>query len=223
MQKLFIEELLERYELGRSAFYDRLKSLGIKPLHEGKRAYLDAEHIQLTDELDAHIKAGGKIEEFVRQHLELEGVQGDGPAAELESEDAIEPGDDDSEEEVSGAIAIRKSEEIATFNNPDDETIELEFEPILPAMGEDEIKAIDEQAQYIAATRYVATHELADHYARTGKFTIPRLIEIVRNRRSRTAAAWKEAQESADPKSLSQLLVQKAQQKAAGVNANARL
>jgi hypothetical protein len=216
MQKLFIEELLERYELGRSAFYDRLKSLGMRPLHEGKRAYLDAEQIQLTDALDAHIKAGGKIEEFVRHHLESEPS-----AAELESEDAIEPGeDDDSEGEVPGAIAIREPEGIATFDNPDDETIQLEFEPVLASITDDEIKAIDEQAQYIAATRYVVAQDLADHYTRTGKFTIPRLAEIVSARRSRTAASRKEVQERLDPKNLSQLLLQKAQQRAAGTNAS---
>ncbi len=63
-------DLLERWDIGKSAFYDRLKYLGIQ-LEKGSsnKGYLTDEQVKFMDELDSHIKKTGKMEGFNNSSL----------------------------------------------------------------------------------------------------------------------------------------------------------
>jgi len=64
IDRLTINQLVERYSLVRSAVYTRMEALGIKPERVGNKAFVKAEDIQLLDELHDFIKAGGNTAEF---------------------------------------------------------------------------------------------------------------------------------------------------------------
>lgn len=59
------DELLEKYQIKKDAYYARLNHLGIKPYRDSsKRVYLTDEQVTLLDELHLHINQTGKMEGF---------------------------------------------------------------------------------------------------------------------------------------------------------------
>ena len=61
--------LNSKYEIGKTNFYKRrdyLLKLGydLQPMKKGRCSFYSDEQVQLLDELDAHIKATGGMEEF---------------------------------------------------------------------------------------------------------------------------------------------------------------
>lgn len=62
-----LNQLPSRYGIARSALYTRLKDLKIEPGKDGKRAYLNAQQLQLLDALHEHIQKGGTTGEFLKQ------------------------------------------------------------------------------------------------------------------------------------------------------------
>jgi hypothetical protein len=58
--------LPSRYGIARSNLYTRLKDLGIEPEKMGKKAYVNAEQLQLLDALHEHIQKGGTTGEFLK-------------------------------------------------------------------------------------------------------------------------------------------------------------
>ncbi|MGF1570505.1 MAG: hypothetical protein ACFCVD_20925 [Nodosilinea sp.] len=60
-----VNQLQDRYELARSAVYKRMDQLGIAPARVGPRSYLNAQQLQLMDQLHAFIGNGGTATEFV--------------------------------------------------------------------------------------------------------------------------------------------------------------
>ena len=61
----YTTDLLQRWDIGKSAFYDRLKYLGLQLLKDSSnKGYLTDEQVKLMDELDSHIKKTGKMEGF---------------------------------------------------------------------------------------------------------------------------------------------------------------
>jgi len=66
--KMFLmSELEEKYKIGTAARKARLKALHIKPIRRGRKFVINAEQLCLMNELEAHLKAGGKTNEFVQQ------------------------------------------------------------------------------------------------------------------------------------------------------------
>lgn len=61
-----IADLCDRYQLGRTALYDRFNALDIKPEKRKNRAYLSAEQVEQLDRLDAHLKRGDTLVSFVQ-------------------------------------------------------------------------------------------------------------------------------------------------------------
>jgi hypothetical protein len=61
-----ITQLPSRYDIARSNLYTRLKDLGIEPERQGKKAFVNAEQLQLLDELHEHIQRGGTTSEFLK-------------------------------------------------------------------------------------------------------------------------------------------------------------
>lgn len=62
-----LTQLPSRYGIARSALYTRLKDLKIEPGKDGKRAYVNAQQIQVLDALHEHIQKGGTTGEFLKQ------------------------------------------------------------------------------------------------------------------------------------------------------------
>jgi hypothetical protein len=61
-----ITQLPSRYGIARSNLYTRLKDLGIEPEKQGKKAFVNADQLQLLDALHEHIQKGGTTGEFLK-------------------------------------------------------------------------------------------------------------------------------------------------------------
>jgi hypothetical protein len=61
-----VANLAERYQISRQTLYEsRLKPLNIKPFREGNGSFVNADDVQKLDTLDAHIKGGGTVKDFI--------------------------------------------------------------------------------------------------------------------------------------------------------------
>ncbi|MGF1499371.1 MAG: hypothetical protein ACFB8W_21485 [Elainellaceae cyanobacterium] len=83
LDRIPVSQMPDRYGIARSAFYTRMKALGIEPKKVGNKAFLEGPTIQLMDELDRYLKAGGTTAEF----LEMRGIQPSAPTPEETSTD----------------------------------------------------------------------------------------------------------------------------------------
>jgi hypothetical protein len=61
VDELPVASLTDRYGIGRTALYDRLKALHIEPEKRGKRAYVNSIQLAQLDELHEHLKVGGSL------------------------------------------------------------------------------------------------------------------------------------------------------------------
>jgi hypothetical protein len=64
IDRLPVNQLMQRYNIVRSAVYTRLDALGIKPEKIGNKAYVNAPQIKLLDEFHEFIQSGGTTAEF---------------------------------------------------------------------------------------------------------------------------------------------------------------
>lgn len=208
-ETLFLtSELDEKYGIRKTAKNERLKALYIKPIRQGRNFLINAEQLQLMDDLNAHLKTGGKTEDFVQERI------ADGRIVLPRIDEANEP---EAGEEAESSALVTQEQTQALTQSPKQEVILVEplpVESVSPHITDQELEAMDRQAQYIASRRYVATQELADYYTHTGSFTDPEVIERIRQRRAQTSSQWEQAHRNADPNALSQVLIQKAKQKA---------
>ncbi|MBF2086523.1 hypothetical protein [Thermoleptolyngbya sp. C42_A2020_037] len=81
IDRIPVNQLMQRYGLVKSAVYKRLNDLGIDPQKVGNKSYVNAEQLRLLDDLHQFIKSGGTMPEF----LESRGIQ---PAQNLSSGDS---------------------------------------------------------------------------------------------------------------------------------------
>jgi hypothetical protein len=78
IDRLTINQLIERYRLARSALYKRIEALGIESQKIGGKAYFSAAQVKLLDELHDFVQRGGNNAQFV----ELRGIQPQSPKSE---------------------------------------------------------------------------------------------------------------------------------------------
>ena len=62
-----LSQLPSRYGIARSNLYNRLKDLKIKPVKQGRKAFVSDSSLQLLDQLHAHIMQGGVTSDFIKQ------------------------------------------------------------------------------------------------------------------------------------------------------------
>ncbi len=62
-----VSDLPSRYSIKRTALYERLKALKLKPIKQGNKSYLDGDQLKRLDELHAHIQRGGGITDFLQE------------------------------------------------------------------------------------------------------------------------------------------------------------
>lgn len=60
-----VSNLPERYGIGRTALYERLNALSIKPQKQGTKSYIAGEQLQQLDALDQHLKSGRGLNDFL--------------------------------------------------------------------------------------------------------------------------------------------------------------
>ena len=61
-----VSELKDRYRIGRTALYERMKTLAIKPTKHGSKSYLSGEQLRRMDDLELHLKSGGGLSDFAQ-------------------------------------------------------------------------------------------------------------------------------------------------------------
>lgn len=208
LDNFLTSKLAKRYNVSRSVVSERLKALNIKPYRQDNSSYITGDQLMLMDELDAHLKGGGETEEFVQQQTANGNI-------------AMPETDELEEQPLAESSELVTQEPAPVLVQEESQTVTQEFEPVplgvvAPCIESQELESIDRQAQFIAAGRYIATQELADYYAQTGNFTLPEVVQRIKQRRAQTSAQWEQSHRSADPNALSQLLIQQARRKAAG-------
>ena len=72
-----VSQLPDRYGIKRTALYERLKALSIKPQKQGNKSYLDSDQVEQLDQLHAHIQRGGVINDFGSESEQLKVEQTD--------------------------------------------------------------------------------------------------------------------------------------------------
>lgn len=65
LDRIPVNQLMERYGIVRSAVYTRLEALGVKPEKIGNKAFINAEQLRLLDDLHQFIQSGGNTAEFI--------------------------------------------------------------------------------------------------------------------------------------------------------------
>lgn len=71
VDRLTINQLIERYRLARSAVYKRIEALGIEAQKIGGKAFYSNAQVKLLDELHNFIQRGGNTAQF----MEMRGIQ----------------------------------------------------------------------------------------------------------------------------------------------------
>lgn len=62
-----VSDLPDRYDIKRTALYERFKALDIKPIKQGNKSYVDGDQLQQLDDLHAHIGRGGGLTDFLEE------------------------------------------------------------------------------------------------------------------------------------------------------------
>lgn len=70
VEKIRVNELIQRYELGKSTVYFRLNKLNIAPFRQDGKSYITGEQLQVMDELHTYLQNRGKIADFVAARIE---------------------------------------------------------------------------------------------------------------------------------------------------------
>jgi len=70
-----VSELRDRYQIGRTALYERLNSLSIKPSKQGTKSYVSGEQLRRMDDLESHLKSGGGLADFAQPVQQTFGEQ----------------------------------------------------------------------------------------------------------------------------------------------------
>lgn len=67
-----VNQLQDRYNIKRSALYNRLSALKILPTKLGRRAFVSQEDVMRMDALADHLEAGGTIHDFEEQDDDMD-------------------------------------------------------------------------------------------------------------------------------------------------------
>jgi len=62
-----VSDLPDRYSVKRTALYERLNALNIKPQKLGNKSYIEGDQLLHLDELHNHIQRGGGIADFLQE------------------------------------------------------------------------------------------------------------------------------------------------------------
>lgn len=182
--KFLTSKLSQRYGIIRSVVDQRLEALCIKPIGVGNKSYITPDELQLMDDLDDHLEAGGKTEEFVSEGIEA-GSSLQPVAPSTANESAIVHSSPEAaaiarSSEYSGAARNVKIEASAS-------AVELIIEQSQKAstLEAEDIAEVDKRSQQRAYAMATAEDTLTAAYLATENFTIPGMKEqLERHRRA---------------------------------------
>ena len=75
LDRIGTKDLMSKYGIGKTAFYERLKTANVKPVKEGTRSWINKQQLEELDRLNSHLASGGKLEDFVSQLTEQSAEQ----------------------------------------------------------------------------------------------------------------------------------------------------
>ena len=101
IDRIPVNQLINRYKLARSAVYKRMKDLGIDREKIGNRAYVSAEQLKELDALHEFIQMGGNVAEFIARR----GIRED-----------TDQNDIDSNSDGSSGLALNNSDMLKLFS-----------------------------------------------------------------------------------------------------------
>jgi spore germination protein GerM len=161
--------LPDRYRIGRTQFYQRrdyLIKLGynMEPVKQGRNSFYSDEQIHWLDELNTHIK----------KHSTLEGF----PAAVIEVNNVCVKADMNLEISDPRSELVHAADQTVRIESTKPEEILVDTTP-LEDIQEQNLRSVDEAAQYIAAQNLTALNYLTVGYMKERTFTVPGLAEQV--------------------------------------------
>ncbi|MCW5319575.1 MarR family transcriptional regulator [Nostoc sp. KVJ3] len=89
LDRVPVAQLPDKYGIVKSVLYDRINRLGIKPTKIGNKSYVSGEQLELLDQLDAHMKAGGSMADFADQYASHGGGQSENFDSGIESDSQL--------------------------------------------------------------------------------------------------------------------------------------
>ena len=166
---LSASSLPDRYSIGKTYFYQRreyLIELGydMEAVKDGRKKIYTDEQIQILDELDAHIKDTGGMEEFPQAN----------PAPSNNSNKSVS----NEAETNNGNGLVRAESEQIEINEPEAEDVYVDTSP-LEDIQEQQLASIDVAAQYSAAQNLTAFNYLTVDYMKHRDFSVQELADEV--------------------------------------------
>ncbi len=164
-----VSALLAKYHIGKTTFYrrrDYLMELGynMKPRTKSNCCFYNPEQVHIFDELDAHIKAAGRMDGF--------------PPPVLESRNKEENAENKVEPVHNGGGLVHTEGELIANESPPEEEIYVETNP-LEDIKEQNLRSVDAAAQHFAAQNLAALNYLTVDYMNHRQFSIAGLKEQV--------------------------------------------
>ncbi len=182
-QIFLTSELETRYGIGKTAKNSRLNTLYIKPVRQGRNFVINAEQLQMMDDLNTHLKAGGRTEEFVQQRIESGEIvplqQPKGKAIVLVKPDASFVS---ATPQPQQELIVAEEIEISEQSSQQEWLGERQAEKGEQVLGAD-IQQVNERAQERAFNKAAAEETLTLIYEATEQFTIPGLKEKLHKHR----------------------------------------
>ncbi len=180
-KQFLTSKLGKRYQIGKAAISARLNALDINLIKQGKNFVINGEQLQLMDDLNTHLKAGGRMEKFVQQRLESGKIV---PLQEPKGEAIVLPPD----APVVTATPQPQQEliveeiEISAESSQQEWIEERQAEKGEQVLNAD-IQEVDKRAQERAFNKAVVEETLTVIYEATEQFTIPGLKEELHKHR----------------------------------------
>ncbi len=166
---LSASSLPQRYGIGKTYFYQRreyLIDLGydMEAVKDGRKKIYTDEQIKLLDELDAHIKDTGGMEEF--------------PKASVTTDDRTSQTVNNQAETNERNGLVHTDREQIEIDDPEAENVYVDTNPIAD-IQEQQLASIDVAAQYSAAQNLTAFNYLTVDYMKHRDFSVQELAESV--------------------------------------------
>ena len=172
------KNLQQRYGIAKSVVYNRLDALSVKPQRQGNKSYINALQLTLMDDLNSHMKAGGRKEEFVRECL----VNGRIIPAQTEAMITQTQAHEMTASQPQALVVANESEIDPEFSGQD-MVAALQAQKGEKVQNSD-IQEINERAQQRAFVKAVTEETLTLIYEATEEFTIPGLKEQLEQHRA---------------------------------------
>ncbi len=172
-----LTNLPKRYSVSQVIVNSRIEALNLEPHKDGKKLYLNSGQLALMDELDAHLKGGGEIDEFVCEQIAQGRIVDSAPDAEAiilsPPEEAV----------VKSEQLPQESAEEITFVIPSQNTIADLQEQRQIKITEADFAEATARAQNRATAKLIVEDTLVVVFETSEDLMVPRLKEQLQQHR----------------------------------------